>query len=64
MNITTISVIQKYRYVGVNTNFERQFYLPQKGLNLKDGSHVISLSVYVILNAPNFKDLSILSKFK
>ena len=30
-------------YVGVNTTFERQFYLPTNGINLKDDSHVISL---------------------
>ena len=38
-------------YVGVNTTFERQFYLPPNGINLKDDSHVISLSTSALLGA-------------
>jgi hypothetical protein len=37
--------------VGVNTIFERQFYLPPNGINLRNDSLVISLSISAIFSS-------------
>jgi len=46
--------VQNCMYVGVIATFEKQFYLPPNGINLEADSHVISLSVSLLLGGQIF----------